>query len=515
MYNPYLRFIGKDEDKDPLVEGRQKQVVSLIRLQFLKRFESSSMAFEMSCRVLMYKLLAWIDVHANNNQEKNRLERWKRRHSSLIEYIADFQKDLFDEDEPEEDFIPQEFIDKATDNKLDKNQFDIGTILDDAYEDLDNLIEFLSETKKINPKKDDKLQCLIKLLKNDKKLKNKKILIFSEFKATARYISNQLKSNNFESVEVIDSSTTENRSNLIQRFSPYYNGASSEKLISENKKEIKILVSTDVLAEGLNLQDCTRLINYDLHWNPVRLMQRVGRIDRRLDNDTEELIKSNHPEQIRGTIVYWNFLPPGELDILLKLYKKVSKKTLRISKVLGIEGRKLLKPDDDFDDLIDFDEQYEGKTSFDEELQLEYQKLLSDNPSLKNKILSYPNKMFSGKLSPQNGITGLFLCFALPTKRKKPEEEIIDSEKELWSTKDGSIQWYFITLNNEEISDDPIRIAELIRSNETHNRRVKVDKGRLLDLRRKVEKHIKNDYLRRMNAPAGVKPELRSWMEIN
>ena len=64
---------------------------------------------------------------------------------------------------------------------------------------------------------------------------------------------------------------------------------STAKLTAEGLKETRILISTDVLSEGLNLQDATRLINYDLHWNPVRLMQRIGRVDRRMDPGVEEL----------------------------------------------------------------------------------------------------------------------------------------------------------------------------------------------------------------------------------
>jgi superfamily II DNA/RNA helicase len=107
-----------------------------------------------------------------------------------------------------------------------------------------------------------------------------------------------------------------------------------------------VLIATDVLSEGLNLQDATRLINYDLHWNPVRLMQRIGRVDRRMNPEIEKKLVKDHPDvkAIRGTVEYWNFLPPGELDELLSLYKKVSNKTLLISKTLGIEGKKLLTP---------------------------------------------------------------------------------------------------------------------------------------------------------------------------
>ena len=88
------------------------------------------------------------------------------------------------------------------------------------------------------------------------------------------------------------------------------------ELAAERKTEIRVLIATDVLSEGLNLQDATRIINYDLHWNPVRLMQRIGRVDRRMDPEIEERIVVDHPDQkmLRGETAYWNFLPPEELD---------------------------------------------------------------------------------------------------------------------------------------------------------------------------------------------------------
>lgn len=516
MYNPYLRFIGDEDQRDTQAAGSQKQIVSLIRLGFLKRFESSAQAFEMSCRTLMFKLLAWIEIHADEEVDKARLREWKQHRGQMIDYVVSVQNDLF-ADEPEEDVIPQEFLDKIAEKKLDGTLFDIPAIIKDAYDDLENLVDFLNETKKVTPKRDDKLKSLVELLKKDPVLSKHKVLIFSEFKSTARYLAGQLKEQGFNGVDVIDSSTSENRANLIQRFSPYYNDSSSAKLKEQGKKEIRILVSTDVLAEGLNLQDCTRLINYDIHWNPVRLMQRIGRIDRRMSPYIEQQIIANHPDtkDVRGTAAYWNFLPPGELDILLKLHKRVANKTLRISKVLGLEGGKLLKPDDDFDDLKDFDEQYEGKASFDEGLHLEYQKLLLDNPDLENRIRHYPGKMFSGRATTEAGVKGVFFCYALPAPRQLQSDEIIDIEAERWSAVTGTVEWYFIDAKSEEISQEPRQIAKLIRATEETPRQLNMTPDRLVELRKKVERAIKNNYLKRMSAPAGVKPELRTWMEIN
>ena len=101
-------------------------------------------------------------------------------------------------------------------------------------------------------------------------------------------------------------------------------------------------------------------------------MQRIGRVDRRMNPHVEERLLADHPEQkkLRGEVAYWNFLPPSELDSLLKLYSKVAHKTLRISKTFGIEGRKLLRPEDEFDALKDFNHSYEGTTTSVEEMHL-------------------------------------------------------------------------------------------------------------------------------------------------
>src|SRR2546428_2636797 len=96
------------------------------------------------------------------------------------------------------------------------------------------------------------------------------------------------------------------------------------------REEIRILISTDVLTEGLNLQDASRMINYDIHWNPVRLMQRIGRVDRRMNPQIEAFLIADHPEaaEHRGKVEFWNFLPPEELNAILTLYTRVTQKTL-------------------------------------------------------------------------------------------------------------------------------------------------------------------------------------------
>src|SRR5205814_6371083 len=207
------------------------------------------------------------------------------------------------------------------------------------------IVQFLDEARKFEPRHDDKLQKLVRLLKA-KELADQKVLIFTEFADTARYLKSQLDKAGIDGAAQVDSATKGNRADVIQRFSPYYNGTTSEALASKRREEIRILISTDVLSEGLNLQDASRMINYDIHWNPVRLMQRIGRVDRRMNLEIEKRLVADHPEigSSRGKVGFWNFLPPEELNAILTLYTRVTQKTLLISRTLGIEGKKLLTP---------------------------------------------------------------------------------------------------------------------------------------------------------------------------
>lgn len=511
IYNPYAYYKGGDPEIVPALEkGRRKQVVALIRTNFLKRFESSAEAFRLSCWRLLRKLLAWLDVNASSDHERDAVERWKRRNAKLIGYKP--QLDLLDEAEEEEDLYPEELRDGV--ERLSRDEFDVEKIVHDSIQDLDQLADFLNELEKFKPSQDKKLTELLKLLKSDPVLKDQKVIIFSEFGETARYLAAQLKAAGVEGVDQIDSGTKGDRSRVIQRFAPYYNESSSAQLAKNGLQEIRVLISTDVLSEGLNLQDATRLINYDLHWNPVRLMQRIGRVDRRMNPAIEARIVADHPDQkdLRGTVGYWNFLPPDELDDLLRLYNRVSHKTLRISKTLGIEGKKLLKEDDDYEDLRNFSEQYEGTASPDEQMHLEWQDLITEQPDLDATLSGLPDAIFSGKRHIKKGVRGVFFCYARPAfDRDRTERE----GQDVWSTEAGDVKWYLMDFESEAVIEEAARIAEVIRSTPETPRVVVLDRDRLSEVRKAVEKHIAKTYLRKVQAPVGVKPVLKAWMELN
>ncbi len=458
IYYPLAYYQGPDmEQKERAwMENRQKEVVGLIRTQFLKRFESSARAFEFSCETLMVKLLAWVTKHSKSEADKRRLERWKRQEAELIGYVHKDQHELFGEDfdeEQDEDIIDDEMLEDV--EELSPEKYRVDEILAETYLDLNQLIEFLRELEKFKPANDDKLKALTKLLKNDKDLKGRKVLIFSEFMATARYLKKQLEEAGLTGVDEVDSASGRDRGEIIRAFAPYYNRPPQGDFFDGIRQETRILISTDVLSEGLNLQDASRLINYDLHWNPVRLMQRIGRVDRRLNPEIEAQMLADHPELwgTRGTVVYWNFLPPDELERLLRLYGKVSHKTLRISKVFGIEGKKLLRPDDDYDAVKDFNHVYEGTTTTTEKMHLEYQQLLADNPDLEARLDGLPGRVFSGKEHQTAGTGRVLLLRSSGTAVQDRDRQSEDVQT--WTEEAGFTQWYLFDLASEKITDEP------------------------------------------------------------
>ena len=508
MYYPLFWYRGPDGDIDAFEENRQKQVVGLIRTNFLKRFESSVAAFELSCDRLLQKLLAFLDVHSQSDAEKRRLARWKAQKADVLGHVSHRQLELWGEDSEEtddEDIIPQEMLDAV--ERLDRADYDVEEMMSETFLDLDQIVEFLDEARKFEPKHDDKLQKLIRLLKS-KALAEEKILIFTEFADTARYLKRHLDHAGIEGVEQVDSATKKNRADVIQRFAPYYNGLSSPELAGHGREEIRVLISTDVLSEGLNLQDASRMMNYDIHWNPVRLMQRIGRVDRRMSPEVEKRLLADHADVAvsRGKVWFWNFLPPEELNAILSLYARVTQKTLLISETLGIEGKKLLTPEDNFRALKDFNHAYEGTRTAVEEMHLEYQALLQADPALEARLARFPGAIFSGRKRPTKGVRGVFFCYALPA---------LDKGKNEFTEEAGTTRWYLYDLDRETILEEPGEIVGSIRSRPETPRRCIAEEGTLLDIRKRIEKHVKNSYLKRVDAPVGVKPRLRCWMELN
>ncbi len=486
------------------LENRQKQIVGLIRTLVLKRLESSWRSFEVTIENLLLKMAEWLKKYAPARFViwENTNRRWwgvaqdhikERLEADGIQYEPSEEEDDIASIEVEDDFIPEDH--------------DLERLFRDVVVDMNFLTLILSKIYRSfyadevggepATAKDDKLQQLIKLLKS---APCEKRLIFTEFCDTARYLNKQLLNAGVTDIEQIDSRRKVNREEIIERFSPFYNG----KIPYQSGEPVNTLITTDVLAEGLNLQDASVIINYDLHWNPVRLMQRIGRLDRRLDVNIEAKLNRTDP-----TVHVWNFLPPAELEDILKLRRRVDGKILRISRTLGIEGR-FVSPDDDNETLRLFNERYDGRENTEELMNLERQRISEAHPELWHQLPDLPKRLFSGKdvnITPppmlnrdgevipleRIGDVGVFCCYRMS----------INDE----------IKWYFYDVDNDEVVDDVKDIWPEIRCDIETKRYTEEGPGGLRYALKKVEKHIQG-YLMKIQAPMGAKPKLIAWMEI-
>lgn len=501
IYSPYEEayFRGDSSKIDKMVSGRQQQVVNLIRQLLLKRFESSVAAFEETCIRIYFRLYRFLDEYKSYGNTRL-IQKTLERQSDVLDYVEKYINESMQSSLEELDDDLPDYIWNIEMN-LSVEDFHIDIMLDDTVVDMEVLADFIKDIKNIDSRKDDKIRKLRELLKSDERLKNKKVIIFTEYRSTAKYIYKELMNFGFSDLYEVDGETKENRHTVITRFSPYYNGTCSDDV----ENEIKILIATDVLSEGLNLQDASCLINYDLHWNPVRLMQRIGRIDRRRHATIEKRLLADHPELAaeRPYAYYWNFLPPQELEQLLKLYQTVSRKTLRISKAFGIEGKKLLTPDDDYEALKEFNSRYEGTESTEELMSLAYQKLMAAHPQYATEVAHLPKRMYSGK----NAATrqGIFFCYELPIKKSDGS----------WSHGDGLYRWYFLDTAQQIIIAHSYQIWQLIKCSENEKRSLTISEDGFKTAKKKIEKHIKDSYMKRIQAPLGINFRLVSWMQLN
>ena len=139
-------------------------------------------------------------------------------------------------------------------------------------------------------------------------------------------------------------------------------------------------------------------------------------------------------------------------------------------------------------------------------MHLEYQDLLQADPTLEGRLNALPGSLFSGRKKAARGAVGVFFCYALPALDKVAGE---------FTEEAGTARWYLYDLGRDAIREEAGDIAASIRSAPDTARLCKTSTQTLMDVRNKVEKHIKSTYLKRVDAPVGVKPALKCWMELN
>ena len=280
---------------------REESLVHLMRINILKRMESSIHSFA----ITVLKIL------------KN-IEGTLEKINTFEDFVEDFDIEELD----------------IEDNRLDgvligsKNVKihlkDIDKIRWESELEADKVIleKILKEANKITVERDKKLVELQELIKqkveNPLNKENKKIIIFTAFADTAKYLYNNISTYILDELGLYSALVTGSDNpktnlkgvktefnNILTNFSPR-----SKERRDKDKPEIDILIATDCISEGQNLQDCDYLINYDIHWNPVRIIQRFGRIDRiGSQNEVIQLV---------------NFWPNMELDEYINLESRVS-----------------------------------------------------------------------------------------------------------------------------------------------------------------------------------------------
>jgi hypothetical protein len=523
MYYPLAYWTGEELDADDRrKENRQKQVVALIRTVFLKRFESSVAAFAGSCLDLTEKILVWLHINTHSFPDHaERLATWRKLNGDLLKHVrSEFRPSEPDDStldadvEDVSDVTPEEF--EELDEFLDPEHYDLERMLEAAFEDLTQMQRLLERVAGVGAAGDDKYARLLDLLhgtgdRDDvfaDEFRSGKVLVFTEFADTARYLHERLKADGVADVDRLDGSRKADRVRMIHRFAPHYNRVTDED--RAKLEPLRVLVSTDVLSEGVNLQDATLVVNYDLHWNPVRLMQRIGRVDRRLDKETEEALAIDTGRK-RGLVQVRNFLPHEEVDTLLRLYKRVSAKIFLISKTLGIPGGKLLRPEDMLDDVRVFQafkDEYYGEITPLERLRLEYLELVEKHPGLDDRLADLP---IGASTAREGDSRGLFLCQVRPALVRV---ETSEGELERWSLDDGTPYWSFHPVDDEPF-DEVGAVADDVRCDPSTPHAPFTDRATLRTQLKAAQSGLDRAFAKSVSLPLDAPaPRLVCWMEI-
>ena len=386
----YASISGEEEYSGLTMKGRERGIRKLMSINLLKRLESSVNSFRLS----LERILGFI---SSTVEKINLLQKGLGGVRTLLDEY-DFSSGL-DLDEQEDIFIGGKKSQIALE---DMDYIGWKEYLDRDIETLKLLLLMLAD---ITPEHDSKLQQLIDDLRhkfaNPINGNNKKVIIFTAFTDTAEYLYENLaqrirEKHNLHTAIITGSSEARStvRFSARQRVRPDFNTlltlfspVSKEKdaLLPQVDEEIDILIATDCISEGQNLQDCDYLVNYDIHWNPVRIIQRFGRIDR---------IGSRN--EVIQLVNYW---PDMNLDEYIDLKGRVEAR-MKVSVMTSTGDDNLISPEEKGDleyrrsqlkrlqsEVVDIEEMNTGISIMDlglNEFRLDLLAYMQDNPNIEH-----------------------------------------------------------------------------------------------------------------------------------
>jgi superfamily II DNA or RNA helicase len=414
--------------RDFFEEGREEALVGIFKSRYLKRFESSVDAFRISIR----RALEFLETFESYILAGKVLDSASFQKAMRFLAREDEEDDATPSSLSEEldaHVVARQYIETLP--TLNAELYDLKRLHNDLRKDVNALREIWHDIAVITPAKDAKLEKLKVLLAGE--LKGQKVLIFTYYKDTARYLFRQLDSDDPAAVQwrasageprirrMDSGADARERARLVAQFAPH---ANNKPELAGSDNEIDIMISTDVLSEGQNLQDCGVLINYDLHWNPTRMVQRAGRIDR-IGTSFE-------------TLWVLNMFPDEGLERLLGLVESLSRKIASIDQsgfldasVLGEvvhpqNFNTLRRIEEEDGKVVEEQEQFVELVS--SEFLLQHLKNLLDS-GMRQMLENLPDGIHSGLM--RRGAKGVFFYFTAQ-ERKGGQSETTGVQQHYW-----------------------------------------------------------------------------------
>lgn len=303
-----------------------RRLMGFCRTNLFKRLESSGYSFLLS--LSRHILRNYVFIYAAQNHLP--IPIGKNISQNLDDYLEDNDTDNDGEDNnylklilKEETYLQNAkelyelFASESYNKRFDwiRSEFFSLDLQKKLISDSKEIISILQIGKNWNPDEDRQLNALYKIL--TQKHKKEKVLVFTQFADTAYYLTEQLKKKGITHIESV-TGDDENPTGLAQRFSPYSNQKTD---IINTGQELRVLITTDVLSEGQNLQDAHIILNYDLPWAIIRLIQRAGRVDR-IGQKAEQ-------------IICYSFLPEDGIEAIINLRKRLTQRIEENADVVG------------------------------------------------------------------------------------------------------------------------------------------------------------------------------------